>query len=83
MGQRTWRLMDYLSLRAGAGLSASADYWYGESGLNNAVFKIDLPVNLREWITLTPWISASLPLEALESHEDDVVFGGINLQLSF
>lgn len=81
--QREWKLFDPVSLRATAGLSASADYWYGNSGFNNALLRLDLPVSLRDWITLTPWIGASLPMEAIDDHEDDTLSGGVNLKLSF
>ncbi len=83
MGQRSWQLFDQLSLRAGAGISGASNYWYGGSGFNNAVFRLDMPVTVRDWITLTPWISASIPMEAIKDYEDDTVFGGVNLQLSF
>jgi hypothetical protein len=83
LGQRTWQVFEHLGVRTGAGISAVSNYWYGESGMNNAVFRVDLPVNLREWATLTPWVSVSLPMEALDDYSGDVVFGGVSLQLSF
>lgn len=83
MGQKTFQLFDHLSLRAGAGISGASDYWYGTSGFNNAVFRLDMPVSVREWITLTPWVSASIPMDAIDDFEEDTVFGGVNLQLSF
>jgi len=83
LGQHTWQIYDHLALRSSAGISATSNYWHGGSGWNNAVFRLDLPVNVRNWFTLTPWISASVPLDAIDDHEDDSVFGGVNLQLSF
>lgn len=82
-GQHTWQMFDHMALRTGAGLSAASNYWDGGSGLNNAFFRLDLPVNVRSWITLTPWVSASIPLDAIDATEDDTVAGGVSLQLSF
>ena len=83
LSQRTWQVFEHLGVRTGAGISAASNYWYGESGMNNAVFRVDLPVNLRDWATLTPWVSVSLPMEALDDYSGDAVFGGVSLQLSF
>lgn len=83
MAQHTWQMFDHLALRSAAGLSAASDYWDGGSGLNHAVFRLDLPVNVRNWITLTPWVAASIPLDAIDATEDDSVAGGVSLQLSF
>lgn len=83
MGQHTWQMFDHMALRTGAGISAASNYWDGGSGLNHAVFRLDLPVNVRSWCTLTPWVSASIPLDAIDAVEDDTVAGGVSLQLSF
>lgn len=83
MGQHTWQMFDHMSLRTGAGVSAASNYWDGGSGLNHAFLRLDLPVNVRNWFTLTPWVSASVPLDAIDASEDDSVAGGVSLQLSF
>jgi hypothetical protein len=83
MGQHTWQMFDHMALRSGAGLSAASNYWDGGSGLNHAVFRLDLPMNVRNWFTLTPWVAASVPLDAIDATEDDTVAGGVSLQLSF
>lgn len=82
-GQHTWQIFDHMSLRSGAGVSAASNYWEGGSGFNHAFVRFDLPVNVRDWFTLMPWISASVPLDALEATEDDAVAGGLSVQLSF
>ena len=82
-GQHTWQLFDHMALRSGAGVSAASDYWDGGSGLNHAFVRFDLPVNVRDWFTLTPWVSASIPLDAIDATEDDAVAGGVSLQLTF
>lgn len=83
MGQHTWQMFDHMALRSGAGISAASSYWDGGSGLNHAYVRLDLPVNVRNWFTLTPWVAASIPLDAIDATEDDTVAGGVSLQLSF
>lgn len=82
-GQHKWQLLDSLALRTSAGISYSNEYWGDNSGLNNAVFRLDLPITLRDWCTLTPWVSASIPFDAIDNLADDEIFGGVNLQVSF
>lgn len=82
-GEREWRILDPLALRATATLAGSSGYWYGDSGFNHAEFRLDFPVYLRDWMTLTPWVAASLPMEAVDDFEDDTVFGGLTLQVAF
>jgi len=82
-GQREWRILDPLALRATATLSGASSYWFNDSGLNHAEFRLDFPVYLREWITLTPWVSATWALDAIDAVEYDNVYGGISLKMAF
>jgi hypothetical protein len=82
-GQHLWSLGEPVGLRATAGVAASADYWHGESGLNHALVRLDLPVALREWIVLTPWVGVTIPLDAIDGFADEEVAGGVSLRLSF
>ena len=52
-------------------------------GWNHVALRLSAVVSLAENVTLTPWIGANLPLEALDDGQDDKLVGGVSLALRF
>ena len=81
--ESTIELTDTLALVPGISISYGDDY-YGVSGFNNVGLSLALPIALTDTATLTPYIAGSIAIDALEDNgEDDHVYGGISLSVSF
>lgn len=76
------KLTDRISLEPAVSLGHSSNY-YAADGLSHVGIVMALPVSLTESATLTPHVSAVLPLEALEEGQDNLLYGGISLNVSF
>lgn len=75
-------LTDGISLEPAVSLGHSSNY-YAADGLSHVGLAVALPITLTESATLTPHVSAVLPLEALEEGQDNLLYGGISLSVSF
>ncbi len=76
-------LTDTVSLVPGVSVSYGDDY-YGVSGFNNVGLSLALPIALTDRATLTPYVAGSLAIDALEDlGEDDHIYGGVSLGVSF
>ncbi|MNC97153.1 hypothetical protein D3C83_147140 [compost metagenome] len=54
------------------------------SGFNHIKEGVSLPIKLTSTATLTPYIAGNIPIDSLEDNgEDDQVYGGISLSVSF
>lgn len=76
-------LTDRVSLVPGALVSYAHDY-YGIDGFNHVKVGVALPIKLTNNATLTPYVAANLPIDALDdAGADDQVYGGVSLSVSF
>jgi hypothetical protein len=78
----SFELGSAVSLETSAAIGYSADY-YGVDGFTHVLLTVALPVQLTETATLTPYIAGNLPLEVLNDFQDNEVFGGVALAVSF
>jgi hypothetical protein len=53
------------------------------TGWNTVSPRLSAPIMLTKQLTLTPWIGANLPLEALDMHQDNKLVGGVSLSVNF
>lgn len=81
--RKTWSLNEPVSLALSGGISAVSDYWVPGSGFNHAFLRLDMPVSVREGVTLTPWIAGNFPVDKLDDIQSDEVYGGVSLRLDF
>ncbi len=81
-GSRKWDVFGPVALRAIASASFGFDYQFEGSGLNNLEAGLEIPVNISEFATLAPFVSASFAGDDLEIGEDTVV-GGVSLKVTF
>lgn len=70
-----------LSLRAEYGYSF--DYYFTGDAPNHALLRADLPIQLTDSVSISPFIAHSLALDAIDSFEDDQFFGGVSVSYSF
>lgn len=76
-------LSDVVSLVPGVTVGFGDDY-YGVSGGNHVGLSLGLPIKLTSTATLTPYVAGNLPIDALDDlGEDDQVYGGVSLSVSF
>lgn len=71
------------SLVPSAGIGYTSNWMMPGEGWNNMGLRMDLPITLVEHLSLTPYIAANFPLEALEAHQDNLFVAGVKLQYSW
>jgi hypothetical protein len=76
-------ISDRVALSLSAEYGYSFDYYLTGNGGNHALFRANLPIQLTERLTLSPFIAQSLVLDVLDSFEQDQFYGGANVSLSF
>jgi hypothetical protein len=69
-----------LDLSVAVGYSAN---YFSEDGFTHVLVTLGLPIKLTETATLTPYIAGNLPLEVLDENQDNEIFGGVALAVSF
>lgn len=83
------RITDSISLVPGASIGYGLDYsWhivgFQQDGFTAVNLSLALPIKLTRAATLTPYVAANLPIDALESAgEDSIIYGGVRLSVSF
>lgn len=78
--ETTIELTDRIALVPGGSISYADDY-YGVDGFNAVGASLSLPIGLTDRATLTPYIAATWEID--ESGQDDEVYGGVSLSVSF
>ena len=55
------------------------------TGFNHVMLRLDFPLDFTDRLSLTPYIAASFPVDALKASgiEDNEFFGGISLRYTF
>ncbi len=76
-------ITDNVSLSVAAGISYSAGYNSDKDGFNNVLLRAGLPIALTESATFEPYIAGTISLDAIEDFQDDELFGGASLSVSF
>ncbi len=81
-------LTNCLDLETGAGVSYTKDY-FGSDGWNHAFANLGLALHLTEAATLRSYVAGNWVLDGLEAlaarrgQNDDDIFGGASLSISF
>ena len=78
--EKAFELTDRLALVAGATISYADDY-FGVSGFNAVGASLSLPIALTERATLKPYIAGTWEIDG--SGQEDEVYGGVSLSVSF
>jgi len=76
-------LTDTLGLSFSAEYGYSVDYFAVGNGPHHALFKLKLPWQISDTLSLEPFIAHSLALDVLDSFEKDRTYGGVSLVASF
>ncbi len=77
------KINDRFSLVPAVSVAYTKDWMVEGEGWNNVGLRLDAPIKVTDRVTLSPFIAANLPLEALDAHQDNVLFGGASLRVSF
>jgi len=73
-------LSDRIALVPGTSISYADDY-FGITGFNAVGARLSLPISLTDRATLTPYIAATWEID--DSGQEDEVYGGVSLSVSF
>lgn len=76
-------LGDRVRLDASAGVSYQIDYFMEGAAPNHASVCVAMPVALTERVTLEPFVALAAPLEAIEWIQDDEIYGGVSVVVTF
>ena len=77
-------LGDTLSLDFSSAISYGDDYNFEGTGFNNVDVRLALPIALTDAATLEPYIAGSIPIDGLDdTGEDDILYGGVAISVSF
>ena len=79
----SFEISDMVSLDLSAGISYGVDYNSSGSEFNSVLLVASLPIALTDTATLSPYIAGNFALDAIDSFQDDQVFGGISLSVTF
>jgi len=83
----TFVINDSFSLVPGVTLSYmdvdSADFALDLSGFHHSAVYLKAPIKLAKNVVLTPYIAGNFPLGDLEDFQDELVYGGASLSVSF
>ncbi len=79
----SFEINDMVSLDLAAGISYQIDYNTGGSDFNSVLVMASLPIKLTDTATLTPYVAGNFALSAIDSFQDDQVYGGISLSVTF
>ena len=78
--EKAIEISDSVALVAGTSVGYARDY-YGVDGFNAVGASLSLPIALGDRTTLKPYIAATWEID--ESGQDDDVYGGVSLSVSF
>jgi hypothetical protein len=79
----TLPINDFLAIEIGAAVGYQIDYNADGSDWNDVRAFVKTPISLTENVTLEPYIAHSWALDAIDSFQDDELFGGVSLSVSF
>ncbi len=76
-------LCDVASLELSAGISYQVDYNSAGSDFNSILLVAAIPIKLTNTATLRPYVAGNFALDAVKARQDDQIFGGISLSVTF
>ncbi|NOY00605.1 MAG: hypothetical protein GXP30_12850 [Verrucomicrobia bacterium] len=76
-------ISDIVSLELSAGISYQNDYFSAGGDFNSVLVVAALPIALTDTATLRPYVAGNFALSAIDSFQDDQIFGGISLSVAF
>lgn len=83
----TIKVADAFALVPGATISfidvESNEYALHNNGFHHLTVYLKAPITLHKNVTLTPYIAGNIPIGDLEDAQDDIVYGGASLSVSF
>ena len=83
----TFKVNDRFSLVPGVVLSYidvdNADFALDISGLHHSAVYLKAPIQLAKNVVLSPYIAGNFPLGDLEDFQDELLYGGASLSVSF
>ncbi|MFV1994092.1 MAG: hypothetical protein ACC661_01550 [Verrucomicrobiales bacterium] len=82
-GGHSFVFSDRVSLDLAAGISYQVDYNNTGSDFNNVLLVASLPIALTERASLIPYVAATFSMDAIDGLQDDQLFGGVSLSVSF
>lgn len=82
-GSKTIAITDGIDVKLSAGITYGVDYWTNGSGFNNVYLRAGVPVKLCERATLEPYLGATFALDQIDAFQDDQLFGGVSLNVTF
>jgi hypothetical protein len=86
-GNYTIQISENFSLVPGATISVidveSDDFALDLNGFHHVTAYLKAPIRLAKNVVLTPYIAANFPLSDIDEFQDDIVYGGASLSVSF
>jgi len=83
----TVKVSDRFSLVPGAAISyidvSSADFALDLSDFHHVSVYLKAPIQLAKNVVLTPYIAGNFPLSNIDEYQDNIVYGGASLSVSF
>ncbi len=79
----TLEICDGFGLTAGGSIGYQNDYNAAGSDWNDVRAFVELPISLTDRATLTPYIAHSWSLDAIDSFQEDELYGGVSLSVDF
>jgi hypothetical protein len=76
-------LTERIAIAPGAVVAYNFDYYTDATDWNHIGVSLGFPITLTSTATLTPYVAANFPLDAISGTESDEIFGGVALSVSF
>ena len=76
-------ITDNIDLVLSTGIAYSVDYWAWGSDFNHVYVQAALPISLRSNVTVEPFIAGLFALDHIDAFQEDAVYGGVSLRVSF
>lgn len=76
---------DFLTITPLAGIAYGIDYYADEDGddFNHIDLRLTASFAITDTVTLSPYIAGAIPLDAIDDSQDDELYGGVALSVSF
>ncbi len=79
----TIAICDGIGLTAGSSIGYQIDYNNTGDDWNDVRAYVEVPISLTDRATLTPYIAHSWALDAIDSYQEDQLYGGVALSVDF
>lgn len=75
-------ITDWLAIAPSGTVGYNVEYYTESTDWNHIGVSLGFPISLTKTATLTPYVAANFPLDALEGEKDEVI-GGVSLTVTF